>query len=53
MLADIISREIKLKNILSIRVFKWLVILVAYKIYEIKELEARESKKSFVGLWSL
>ena len=45
--------DIKLENILSMRVFEWLVILVGCKIYEIKELEANESKKSFVGWWSL
>ena len=32
------------------RVFEWLVILVECKIYGIKELEASESKKSFVRL---
>ena len=53
MLPDIISGEIKLENILSMRVFEWLVILVGCKIYGIKELEANESKKSFVGWWSL
>ena len=53
MLSDIISGEIKLENILSMRVFEWLVILVGCKIYGIKELEASESKKSFVGWWSL
>ena len=49
MLPDIHSWEIKLKNILSVRVFEWLVILVGCEIYGIKELEASESKKSFVG----
>ena len=49
MLANIISGEIKLENILSMRVFEWLVILVGCKIYEIKESKANESKKSFVG----
>ena len=52
-LPDIISGEIKLENILSIRVFAWLVMLVGCKIYGIKELEANESKKSFVGWWLL
>ena len=46
MLPDIISWEIKLKIILSMRVL--LVILVGCEIYGIKELEASESKKSFV-----
>ena len=53
MLPDIISGEIKLENILSMRVFEWLVILVGCKIYELKELEASESEKSFVGWWLL
>ena len=51
MLPDIISGEIKLENILSMRVFEWLVILVGCKIHGIKEFEASESKKSFVGWW--
>ena len=46
---DINSGEIKLENILSMRVFKYVVILVGCKIYGTKELEANESKKSFVG----
>ena len=45
--------KIKLQKLLSMRVFEWLVILVGCKIYGIKELEASESKKSFVGWWSL
>ena len=49
MLPDIISGEIKLENILSMRGFEWLLILVRCKIYGLKELEASESKKSFVG----
>ena len=49
MLANIILGKIKLENIFSMRVFEWLVILVGFKIYRIKELEASESKKSFVG----
>ena len=36
------------ENILSIRALEWLVILVGCKIKDIKELEARESKNSFV-----
>ena len=52
MLPDIISGEIKLENILSMRVFEWLVILVGCKIHGIKELEASESKKTFDGWWS-
>ena len=53
MLTEIISWEIVLENILSMRVFEWLLILVGYNIYDIKELKARESKNSFVGWWSL
>ena len=53
MLPDIILCEIKLENILSMRVFEWPVILVLYQIYGIKEKEATESKKSFGGWWSL
>ena len=40
MLPDIISGEIKLGNVLSVRVSQWLVTLVGSKIYGIKELEA-------------
>ena len=53
MLPDIISGEIKLENILLMRVFEWLAILVGCKIYGIKKLEASQSKKSFVDWWSL
>ena len=53
MLPDIILGEIKLENILSMRVFEWLVILVGWNIYEIKALEASEYRKSFVRWWSL
>ena len=42
------SGSITFKNILSIRVLEWLVILVDCKIKGINELEARESKNSFV-----
>ena len=45
--------KIKLQKLLSMRVFEWLVILVECKIYEIKESEASESKKPFVGWLSL
>ena len=38
-----------MENILSMRVFECLVIVVGCKIYGIIELEASESKKSFVG----
>ena len=53
MLPDIILGEIKLENILSMEVFEWLVILVRWKIYEIKALEASEYRKLFVPWWSL
>ena len=53
MLPDIISWEIKLKNLLSVRVFEWLVIRVQCKIHEIIDLEASEFKSSFVGWWYL
>ena len=42
------SRSITFENILSITVLEWLVILVGYKIKGMNELEARESKTSFV-----
>ena len=47
-LPNIMSGSITLGNILSIRVLEWLVILVGCKIKGINELEARESKNSFV-----
>ena len=52
-LPDIMSGSITFENILSIRVLEWLVILVGCKIKGINELEARESKNSFVRLCSL
>ena len=52
-LPDIMSGSITFENILSIRVLEWLVILVGSKIEGINELEARESKNSFVRLCSL
>ena len=51
-LPDLMSGSIKFKNILSIRVLEWLVILVGCKIKGINEFEARESKNSFVWLCS-
>ena len=36
------------ENILSTRVFEWLVITIGCKIKGINELEVRESKNSFV-----
>ena len=41
------SGSITFKNILSLRVLEWLVILVGCKIKDKDELEARESKNSF------
>ena len=46
-LPDIMSGSITFENI-SIRVLEWLIILVGCKIKGINELEARESKNSFV-----
>ena len=42
----IMSGSMTFENIF-IRVLEWLVILVDYKVKEINELEARESKNSF------
>ena len=47
-LPDNMAGSIAFENILSIRVLEWLVILPGYKIKGINELEARESKNSFV-----
>ena len=47
------SGSITFENVLSIRVLQWLDIIAGYKIKHINELEARESKYSFVWLWSL
>ena len=47
-LLDIMSVSITFENILSVRVLESLVLLVGRKIKEINELEARESKNSFV-----
>ena len=52
-LPDTMFRSITFENILSIRVLEWLVILVGCKIKGMNELEARESKNSFVWLCSL
>ena len=46
-LPDIMSGSITFENI-SVRVLEWLIILVGCKIKGIDELEARESKNSFV-----
>ena len=42
--------SIMFKNILSIRVLEWLVILVGCKIKGADKLDASESKNSLVGL---
>ena len=47
-LPDIMSGSITFQKILSIKVLEWLVILTGCKIKGINELEARESKNSFV-----
>ena len=47
-LPHIMSRSITFENILSIKILKWLGILVDCKIKGINELEARESKNSLV-----
>ena len=47
-LPDNMSGSITSENILSIKVLEWLVILVGCEIKGIHELEARESKNSFV-----
>ena len=44
MLPEINSWETILENLLSMRVFEWLVILIGFKIYNIKEFEARGLK---------
>ena len=47
--------EVKLPEIasLSINVLEWEVSWVGWEIYGTKELEARESRNSLVGLWLL
>ena len=47
-LPNIMSGSITFENVLFIRVLEWLVILVGCKVKDINELEARESKNSFV-----
>ena len=47
-LPDIMSGSITFENILSIRVSQWLLILAGCKMKGINDLEARESKNSFV-----
>ena len=52
-LPEITSWETISGNILSVRVFEWLVILVGCKINGIKESETRKHKSSIAGWWSL
>ena len=54
-LPDIESGKTIFLIMLSISVFEWLVILVGYKMQKSfkKEFDARESKNSLVGLWTL
>ena len=52
-LPDITSGSITFENVLPMLVLEWLVILVGCKIKGVNDLEARESKNSFVGLCSL
>ena len=47
-LPETMSGSKKIENILSIRALEWLLILVGCKIKGMNELEARESKNSFV-----
>ena len=51
-LTDIMSGSITFENLLFIWILEWLVILVGCKIKGMDELEARESKNSFVWLCS-
>ena len=50
-LLDIMSGSAAFENILSVKALEWLV--VGCKIKGINELEARQSKNSFVGSCSL
>ena len=47
------SIAIIFEKILSVRVSEWSVVIVGCKIYGVTESDARESKNSFVGVWSL
>ena len=42
------SGSITFKNMLSIRILEWLVILIGFKIKGLNELVEKESKNSFV-----
>ena len=50
MLPNITSCKIKMENILSVKVFEWLVFLVCCKIYVLKELGIKESKNFMIWL---
>ena len=52
-LSEIMSFKITLLRILSIMVLKWHVCRLDWIIYGKEELEASESKNSFVGLSSI
>ena len=52
-LLDIMSGSITFEKTLPMRVLQWVVILAGCKIKGISQLEARESKTSFVWLCSL
>ena len=49
-LPEIELGKIAFVNMLSIRVFEWLVILVGCKMQDKKDFDARKSKNSLVGL---
>ena len=50
---DIELGKITFVNMLSVSVVEWLVVLVGCKMKGKKEFDARESKNSLVGLWTL
>ena len=52
-LPEIASTAVKFERILSIKVSDWSVILVGCRIDGITEFDARKSKNSLVGVWSL
>ena len=52
-LPEIASTVITFEKILSIRVSEWSVILLGGRTYGITGFDARESRKSLVGIWSL
>ena len=52
-LPEIASTVITFEKILSIRVSEWSVILLGSRTYGITGFNARESRKSLAGIWSL